>query len=534
MLFKKIITYCFIFNFFFFFYCINSYSGMHEQLGVSTRALSLGNAVTASPPGVMSIHYNPAGLSNLSDREMTAGLLYPVYLEKTSKFAASDKFNGFLGGRYDSNDPVSGTEGTSTSGAMYIPFAGSHSVLIAPNIGFSKRTPDSDFTFAFGIYAPYGVGLSHKDDNDPAHYGGSFVYNQRLVYAAPSVAYNVSDTLSVGFTVCLGQTSEGVKLNFRAPNDIVALTEIIGNILDEFGDIVSFLPYPLLGGGLSLYESFGSLELDVKDTLDTSFNIGVLWEPYSWLSLGICYQSEAKSRPSGRYKFSYKEDWQNFIDWFGEIEGLDVIMELLNLPTESVDDETGTVILDEWTMPQRVQCGIKFSPHKRIKLLFDVAWINWSKIKKDVFIFDQNIQLLQIATLIGYKGGMDRLELERNWEDVWDTYYGVEIDLVSWLTTRFGYQKRKTAVPDSNYDLTWPIQDWEIFSAGVGIAFSSHLSLDLCGSILVGNDHKIDYNQSEILNNSAFTKIIYNPYAGLDYKQDTEALLVSFNINYKW
>ena len=54
--------------------------------------------------------------------------------------------------------------------------------------------------------------------------------------------------------------------------------------------------------------------------------------------------------------------------------------------------------------------------------------------------------------------------------------------------------------------------DWEIFSAGVGIAFNSHLSFDLCGSILVENDYKIDYNQS------VFTKIIYNPYAGLDYK----------------
>ncbi len=512
---------------------------MHEQLGVSTRALSLVNAVTASPPGVMSIHYNPAGLSSLSDREMTAGMLYPAYLKKTSKFYASDKFPGFLGGIADETDPLAGTEGTSTSGAMYIPVAGSHSVLAAPNIGFSKRTPGSDYTFAFGIYAPYGIGVSHKNDNDPADYGGGFVYNQRLVYAAPSVAYKVSETFSVGFTVCLGQTSEGVKLDFRAPNDIVALTGIIGDLPTDVEEMIpsgfeEMLPSPLLGGGLPLYNSFGSFEFDVKDTFDTSFNIGVLWEPYSWFSFGICYQSEAKSRPSGKYRFSYNDDWQNFINWFGDVEGLNVIMELLKLPIESVNDETGTVILDEWVMPQRVQFGIKLSPVKRVKLLFDVAWINWSKINSDVFIFDQNIQLLQIATLLGYAGGMDKMVLERNWEDVWDTYYGVEIDLSNWLTTRFGYQKRKTAVPDSNYDLTWPIQNWEIFSTGVGISFTSQLSLDLCGSLLVGKNHAIDYNESKLLNNSDFINIIYNPYAGLDYKQDTEAFLISFNFNYKW
>ncbi|HEY5513626.1 MAG TPA: hypothetical protein VIK40_08285, partial [Geomonas sp.] len=37
----------------------------HEQLAVDPRAISLANNVTADPPGLMSIHYNPAGLSLL-------------------------------------------------------------------------------------------------------------------------------------------------------------------------------------------------------------------------------------------------------------------------------------------------------------------------------------------------------------------------------------------------------------------------------------------------------------------------------------
>src|SRR5256885_11955511 len=36
-----------------------------ENIGTSPVAMSLGNAVTADPPGTDSIHFNPAGLTHL-------------------------------------------------------------------------------------------------------------------------------------------------------------------------------------------------------------------------------------------------------------------------------------------------------------------------------------------------------------------------------------------------------------------------------------------------------------------------------------
>ena len=45
-----------------------------QNLTIHPKALALGNAVTADPPGIMAIHYNPAGLTKLDGRQLC--LLY--------------------------------------------------------------------------------------------------------------------------------------------------------------------------------------------------------------------------------------------------------------------------------------------------------------------------------------------------------------------------------------------------------------------------------------------------------------------------
>jgi hypothetical protein len=127
---------------FFYFYCpVSSFATIHGQLAVSTKALSLGNAVTAYPPGIMSIHYNPAGLTGLSDDEFSIGLMYPIRVKKTSRFYKDPDFEGFMGSH---DDPVAGTHGSMYDGCMYVPIMGtSRSVLTAPNIGISHRKPES-------------------------------------------------------------------------------------------------------------------------------------------------------------------------------------------------------------------------------------------------------------------------------------------------------------------------------------------------------------------------------------------------------
>ncbi|MDX1497512.1 MAG: hypothetical protein R3352_08160, partial [Salinisphaeraceae bacterium] len=41
-----------------------------NNLAIDVRAMSMGHAVTADPPGIMAIHFNPAGLAKLDGRRM--------------------------------------------------------------------------------------------------------------------------------------------------------------------------------------------------------------------------------------------------------------------------------------------------------------------------------------------------------------------------------------------------------------------------------------------------------------------------------
>ncbi len=53
----------------------NANAQLATNLTIDLRALSLGNAVTADPPGVSAVHYNPAGLAKLEGRQADFQLL---------------------------------------------------------------------------------------------------------------------------------------------------------------------------------------------------------------------------------------------------------------------------------------------------------------------------------------------------------------------------------------------------------------------------------------------------------------------------
>jgi long-subunit fatty acid transport protein len=420
---------------------------------------------------------------------------------------------------------------------MVLPFLGRQSFLVAPNIGVSHREPGSKWTLGFGIYAPEGIGIHSKGDENPTRFGANDNYNQRLVYAAPALAYKVTDTFSVGFSVGLGQTAEGVDVLLRAPNDIVALTDVLGEATEGLEiPILSelTLPSPWFGGGLPTYGGLGLFSFDVRDDFDTSFNVGFLWEPVDWFSFGACYQSEAKSKPVGKYSFDYSGEWQKFVSWFGSSPLTITIAAMLDLPYQVLPSQSGSLYLQEWTEPQRVQCGIMLRPFKRLRLMCDFHWADWSAIKKDVFVFDQDIQILKVARLLGYPGKANELILERRWEDTYHVSVGAELQLADWLCLRAGYEPRPSSIPKRCYDMTWPVQNLKIYSCGAGIKLTSQMDVDLVLSYVKGVDWKIPHNASVNLTNSNFTKVIYNPYAGLNYEQDTEVYLFGINFNYKW
>lgn len=499
-----------------------------EQIAVDPKAISLANSVTADPPGIAAIHYNPAGLSHMPEgKYVTLGLTLP-FIKKTSYFDQDPNFEGFLGGFKD--DPLAGTKGTNSGGRMYMPILNQElNYLFSPDLGLSYREKGSKWTFAVGQYAPFAVGFTHHDKDDPVRYGAQYVYRQHLVYVAPAVSCQLTDTFSWGLTVGLGQTAMGGALDMRAPNDMVALTKVIGDSTEDLEiPILSELtfPPPWFGGGVGPYDRLASFDMAMRDDFSPNFNVGLLWEPYRWLSLGAVYQSPIKVQLTGHYHFEYSDEFRRMIDWFGSSPTLLMISGMLNLPTHSVPSQRGTVT-SEYEFPQRVQLGIKLKPFRRLTLLADLHWANWSVLHEDRYTFDQDIQLLQLIKVLGYTGGNRDLVLRRNFKDTWHWSVGMELQLTDWLAWRVGYAYRPTSVQMELYDSLYALPDLAFYSTGFNIKLRNEIQIDLGFGYLVNDELKIPDNSSSLLNSTDPFTPVYNPYAGLNYRQKTEVFLGS-------
>jgi long-subunit fatty acid transport protein len=515
-------------------------AAVHEQLAVHVRSSSMGNAVTAYPPGTMAVHYNPAGLSKLKGTTLEAGIAI-AGLEITDKFTAPDDWKGFFG---ETNDPVIGTESTTRSGAMSLPFHGPVSTLLGGYMGMTYRRPGSRWTFGYGLYAPYGVGLEYP--GGPAVYGVQFGYNQLLVYAGPSISYRLLDSLSVGATVCIGQGAMGARIEMRAPNDIVALTGVLGEITKDLQDDITLgiIPMPLFGGGLAPFEGQGVLSIEnVVDNFVPSFNLGVLWEPFQWLNLGACYQSEAKGELSGYFSLSYGQRWRNLMDWLIANELLRIVSDAFGLPTNGgiAADEGRAQVEYKW--PMRMQFGVMVRPIENLRLTCDLHYANWSVAKSDKFVFDHDLQVLKVAKLLAYDYDANVLVLNRYMRDTWHLSYGLEILPTSWLALRFGYENRPSSTNPAYYDLTFSLPDLKVYSAGFGITTGNlglglwkTLTWDSTVSLIQGED--VEYKQgqrtSTNLNTADLTAIIYNPYAGLNFKQEVSGLAIMTGLTLNW
>lgn len=514
----------------------NCQAAFNEQMAISTEAISLGNAVTAAPPGLMSIHYNPAGLSLLPDGKwFSQGVSIPV-LVKTSKFTKDGDYEGILGGF--NNDPIVAPtghyEGTNTSGRMYLPVLDTTlDFLIAPTMGLSYRKPGSRWTFAVGNYAPFAVGLVHGDPNDPTKYGGRAAYQQHLIYAAPAVSYRITDSLSVGLTVGFGQTAMGAEMDMRSPNDMVALTRTLANATESLEIPVLSeltLPPPWFGGGVSPYDRVGTMKLALRDDFTPNYNLGLLWEPVDWFSFGICYQSPIKVELNGYYSLEYSDVWQQMVDWLGSTPLLVTTSGMFDLPTNPVPSQQGTMTT-KIEFPQRVQFGVKLGPFKKLTLQFDVKWANWSVLKRDKFVFDQDIQLLRLVKMLGYTYGNRTMILKRNFRDTWDWGIGLKYQLLDNLELRMGYEWRKTPVRHELFDLMYALPSLHCFGGGVGITLPNKMQVDLAFEYIVNKGFSVANDSSTNLNSVDFTDVVYNPYAGLDYEQDTETYMGSLNVS---
>ncbi|MFT4907846.1 MAG: long-subunit fatty acid transport protein [Oleispira sp.] len=520
------------------------------NLFIDTKAMSMGNAVTADPVGIMSIHFNPAGLTKLDGRQIQFSL-QNIYLKAEYDFEVPDHFNG-EGQLLDINDdPVAGQSGEA-SAAAYIPGIGIMPmdilpILQLPSAGMSIKPEGSRFTFANAVYAPMAAGFA-KSDDDPGRYQAKKVAMQRFSYLTPSFGYQVNDEFAVGASFLFSHHALALEQDLRAPSILIAVADQLQEAFGCFNDdgtqtgndpLVPLIA--LCGGKIGPYEDVGTLSVDTQESLSPSFNIGFLWEPKEWFAWGATYQSGATAHLKGTYELEYTDDFAGFFrklqsTIFGAIGGA-----IFQLPS-GVKKESGLVSTEQ-VFPQRFQTGIKLKFFEDFQFNFDLGWTDFDKWDYLELQFDRPVSFLSSAKILAPGLVTDTsLKQPLGFKSVWSPAFGFGYDLNSRVQLRAGYEPRATSIPDDAMSVQAPLGFAELYTMGMGYIWDKDSVVDFSIAFMQSketiyadpqeqNDNGPYSNSSNSLNRNCLTCTVTNPYPSLDVR--TKLTIGAVGITYR-
>ena len=534
---------------------------LHNVTIGNSKALALGNAVTADPPGIDSIHFNPAGLSKIKGRQFNVKLL-AAQVGLDADIGAPTRpgdasLNTFYRIQYNADncdgadpgtaespnpvprqdllncwgeDPVANTSSSDAGPALMLPFVGFTEIplLAFPSGGVAFEDPTRGWTFGTAVYSPQGIGYT-RDSDDSGSYQGIGVGVTRLTYFSPTIAIPVNDELSFGVGVNFSYQGMALDTKIRAPIETTRFLEQLEQIAEDAGAELHIL---------QPYDTVGRLSLEMEDFLSVGFNFGILYEPYDWLSFGFVYQSETTSDLSGDYTM---ENTQAFYDTTHGLSetGLDsLLIAFGGAPFNATFVESGTVEL-EYIMPQSFAFGTSVKLLPNFKLNVDLKWIEYSVWDELKFQFSNNVDFLTLSSVIYTLSGLkdnadpDEMRIRRAYDDVWSVAIGGEYQWNDNLVLRAGYEPRTGAIPDSSADLLFPIGDADLFTFGFGLQLSATSQIEGAFGYLYSKQD-IDACVSKNANNCQEGDVVYNPYYSMPFETETTAYIFTLSYDQKF
>lgn len=517
------------------------------------KALGLAHAVTADPPGIDSIHFNPAGLAKIKGRQMNTKLLVAqvnlesrfgeptlptfegkkAYYDVRSECQADFPTDGSstaeeLAWAYDQCwgvDPVAGSTTRSGDPIVMVPFLGVNDtpILAFPSGGAAFEIPEKNMVLGSAVYVPEGIGLTREEDG-PGSYQGQAVALSRITYFSPTLGLRLSDSLSVGIGINFSYQGMYIETNFRAP------TLTLGYIRD-LNELESGLP-PIDFGP---YDNVGLLTMEMESFMSVGVNFGLLWEPEPWLALGVVYHSEGKSHLKGDFKMENSDAFYTTAQGLSQdalVTGL--LLALNGAPLNAQKVEKGDVELD-YIVPQNLAFGASIKVVPNFKVNIDLKWVDYSVWDALEFEFDRNVDFLSFGTAISTAAGYrlttpSSMDITRNYEDTWSWALGVEYQMNDNWVLRAGYEPRTSAIPDDRTDLIFPIGDADLYTVGFGWQFSHETRIEGAFAYLKSSTSTPACG-SENANSCIEGNVVYNPYFSMPFENEVDGYLVAISID---
>ena len=515
-----------------------------NNLLVDGAALSLGNAVTADPPGIYAIHYNPAGLTRLKGRHVTVGSMFMYAPAKTS-WSAPEDYNIFSPNDRENNPIVNGfyDDHTEQQGVLYVPGHGGKvepkvinmPMDIVPTWGFSINSPGSKFTFGSAVIFQMAGGADVEKD-DPLKFNAQRSVMQRVTFASPTIAYEINDRLSVGFTVGFNHHGFYLRKPSMEPNVLSGVQELVQDALcgppdDRRGFALAFIYNPC-GGNVGPFDEIGVMTLDLEDKLSTHWNIGVLWKATDWMTVGVNYQSESKVELQGTFDFQYHEDFYEYYRQYRQSIVGALEADKFQAPT-GLHRERANATMD-MIFPQKFDIGVSLTPHPRWKINIDAHWVDWAVWDVLRMQLDRENEGLAASMILRYDIiGRDYADTEMYMKSTWSVGVGVEYTLTDRLKLRFGVENRPDSVPDAYSEANMGLAETVMYGAGAEYKWDADSVMELFVSYLE-SERDLPANTSMNANTDSLLNVGTNPYAGLDIKSEMSMLTWGVKYTRQW
>lgn len=515
-----------------------SQAALVENLTIANpKALALGHAVTADPPGVDSIHFNPAGLARIEGRE---GLfkLTAAYFNFRADFGSYDAESQEqieIWGQGET-DPVENSVSETDDIVLKIPFMEGRQewplpVMIVPTGGAAFRPEGKGYTLGTAAFAPMAAGYV-RDDDDPGRFMGKEMSLTRITYFSPSIGFKLSDEWSVGMGVHFSYQGLSAYTDLRVNHVALGIINNLLDQLDEQSDCLARL-LNICDNGISPFEQSVTLEVDVETALSVTGVFGALWEPTPWFTWGFVYHTETTNRMTGTYRMTYSEDWTNTFSAIYNDPVLGPVARLLGLPM-GLSEQTGDADVNLKT-PAHFATGISLRVFPDWKINVDAKWTDWKVWQGLEIQYDKPQEFGAVAALLAPEYAKpDLLIIPRHYESVWNFALGIEHQLNDRVALRFGWEPRTSSIPDDKQDVLLPIGNGDIYSIGAGFQFQKDMFLDVA---LGFYNVKADIPAGSSTNANSkdlYTNILYNPYAGMDIKTEGTAYLFELGFNWQY
>ena len=477
---------------------------LNEQGAAGAGNAYAGRAAVVEDASI--VFYNPAGMVKLERAELTVGA---SYLKASGSFSPESYTNG-AGKTYTAEDLGPYSDGGDFLGPATIPYA------------YYARPINDKFAAGFGIFVPFGTNTDYKND----FIGGGFADQTQLtsIEFQPAVAYRVNDQLSFGFgldvTYMKGLLSKQVDL---APyNELLKYS--YGQDDPRFGmnPVNASTGAPFTDEEWASFAGFENHYEVEGDDWAFGYNLSMMWDINSDITLGVTYRSQMDFELRGDSKFATKQG----VVGLGTLDNGTYVVAPVDAkvsanPTGSVPNQGSEVPI---STPQSLTVSYAHQLTSELQLVAGVTWTQWSVFEDfDVISTESEMGMIERLSDLGdgYIG-----HIEENWNDTTAVAIGANYQLNDDWLLRAGYANDQSPVSNTYRTARVPDNDRQWLSTGVNYRVNEDLDMDFAFSYMFFEDTEIsEYNRDLAGDPKDLTN--------LKGEYSMDAMGISFQVNYK-